>query len=180
MCVADGADWVYWGDDDDPPHLQTFEKLFSLIDEIDDVSKTAQVGLVGTLFNNMKGEFRRFTDSELKGKKILEVDSIAGNQSKIVNKMVIQSGAMPCENLFFGFEELDFDLKAKELGFKSYINGTLNFELRKKYKKDNFKAGIIRKRKIENLWRQYYSTRNLLFILQRNRFYSALNYQILK
>ncbi|MBN7817515.1 glycosyltransferase [Algoriphagus sp. YJ13C] len=175
-----GYDWILWGDDDDPPPVpETFEKQFLAIKD-SKIHNIGQLGIVGQRFNCHLGKIIRITDYELQNSDLLQVDTISGGQCKIVNRTVIEAGVLPNHNLFYGFEELDFDLKLKKKGFKSIVESGFFLSLRKRYNRIDFNRPIYLKKSSAGLKRQYYSTRNLIYILKSNRFIFALLYQIFK
>ncbi len=165
-----GYDWIYWGDDDDPPDLMN---IFEILIKIGESStKCGCLGKLGHNFDKLKGEVKRTPDEELYKKGILKVDNIGGNMVKIINgSMVRDYSIYPDPELFFGFEELDFDLRIKSIGYNLYVDRELFLEHRTKHNMLGFK----RERKTNNLsWRNYYSTRNLIIILKKNNYYLAL------
>ncbi|MFD2036370.1 glycosyltransferase [Belliella marina] len=171
LCAADKADWIYWGDDDDPPtDPLIFEELFSIINFLPNNVKVGQVGLVGQLFDTQKGKIKRI-ENEVLNREFVLVDNIAGNQIKIINSNVVASNLLPNPKLFFGFEELDFDLKMKNRGFLSFISGELMFKQRVKYNTLNKTSNFNKHYQNNENWRDFYSNRNLLYILWINQMY---------
>lgn len=171
--ASEGYQWIYWGDDDDPPHFNDcFEKLISLGES--DPQKIGILGAVGQFFSTITGELVRVPDASLYEVKSLEIDSIAGGQCMIVNADLVRKGCLPNEDLFFGFEELDFCIRAKKLGYKLVVPTELFLRSRKKFNKLNRKKNFQNFRKRETLKREYYSVRNMYFILKDNRMYIAL------
>jgi GT2 family glycosyltransferase len=178
ILTDEGYDWIYWGDDDDPPFFSdTFEILFQLIDE-KRTQNPGIVGAVGQYFNVSTGEIKRVEDAILKMQPCLGVDSIAGGQCMIVNAEVLKKGTVPDERLFFGFEELDFCLRVQTAGFSLLVSTDLFLRLREKYGRLNYQRPLYTEK--SNLTRQYYSTRNLLLILKKNKLYKAYAYQLIK
>ena len=168
LLTAKGYKWIFWGDDDDPPRFpDTFETLFKIPLNLNS-DEIGALGAVGHKFDWKSGRLQRIRDSELNG--TIEVDSIAGNMSLIVNTFSISDKTLPNPDLFFGFEELEFSLKLQRNGFKLLVDGALM----KRYRSSSGHLGIIKKRKIipeyseESLWRQYYSTRNLIFMMNND------------
>jgi GT2 family glycosyltransferase len=160
LCADSGLDWIYWGDDNDPPqHTDTFEKLLSIKD---DNPYCAILGAVGQFFDHKKGEIKRVQSRLLERKNSLEVDFIAGNMNMIVHKNIVKAGIYPDPDLFFGFEELDFCLKAKRRGFAMLVHCGLFLALREKHNRINFEPPFYKRK--SNLAREYYSLRNLLYI----------------
>lgn len=160
LCNQDGADWIYWGDDNDPPFFEdTFERLLAY----KDVNPYCGIlGSVGHFFDRKKGVMKRIQSRLLEKKEFLEVDSVAGNMSMIVNAKMIQDGILPNPDLFFGFEELDFCLKASRRGYSIVVPCSIFLELRKLHQRTEFERPLYKKK--ENLVREYYSLRNLLMI----------------
>ncbi|WP_185153352.1 glycosyltransferase [Fulvivirga lutimaris] len=176
MLSEKGYDWVYWGDDDNPPsNNHVFERLLSY----DYPKDTGCIGLVGQYFKTCKAEIVRVPDVALEGDGIIEVDNIAGGMTKIVKGQAVREYQIyPEEKLFFGFEELDFDLKLKERGFKLYCPKKEYYKKRKEKGRLNLKKQTSFK--TDNMHRNYYSYRNLLFISYRHKMYFGFLYLLLK
>lgn len=179
--VADaGYQWIYWGDDNDPPpYPDTFARLFLLVQSNEDL-KIGQVGVVGQRFDPYLGKTVRLRDKELEESSFVTVDTISGNQSKIINSAVIREGIMPSPELFFGFEELDFDLKMGRGTYLSLVDSTMFMELRKKYQRVQFERPVYTKKSSTSISREYYSIRNMLIILKRNGLHFGYLYFLLK
>jgi GT2 family glycosyltransferase len=182
--VAEGYDWIYWGDDDDPPLFHdTFEKLLNACKV--NPEKIGILGAVGHHFLKRSGEIKRMPEVELQHAidsklEFIPVDSVAGNQSMIVNAEVVRKGVLPNEALFFGFEELDFCLKVKEAGFEIMVSTELFVRSRQAHQRVGYRLPFYIPSELNKLHRQYYSTRNLLLILKRNGLYIPFLYQIVK
>lgn len=162
-----GFDWIYWGDDNDPPYsLDTFERLLNLKNVVQNIGV---IGAVGQFFNSKKGVIDRVPSVILKGSSYLEVDYVAGNMSMLISGKVARKGITPSAELFFGFEELDFCLKVKSAGFKIVVDNQIFLFLRNYHKKTDVRRNQYLKK--NNLNREYYSLRNLLYIAD----YNALN-----
>ncbi|RIW13089.1 glycosyltransferase [Algoriphagus lacus] len=169
MLTKEGFQWIYWGDDNDPPpYPYTFERLFSLIQSNLHL-KVGQVGVVGQRFDKNLGKTLRLKNIELEQSPVVAVDTISGNQSKIINSAVIREGILTSPELFFGFEELDFDLKMGSSGYLSLVDSRIFLELREKYQRAQFERPVYSKKSSNSISREYYSIRNLLWILRKNR-----------
>ena len=178
ILAAEGWGWIGWIDDDDPPiFIDTFERLINLGNAH---KRCACVGVVGHRLNKEYGIIERLGDHELEGDGFVVVDTIAGGMSKIINGAVIVStGILPDESLFFGFEELDFDLKLGNAGYDLIAEKNLYLKHRIHFNR----LGKQRSRIIINeriLRRQYFSSRNMLIIMLNNKFYRALIFCFLK
>lgn len=177
--AAEGFQWIYWGDDDNPPDFpDSIEQLVRIIHQSG--RKLGIVGAVGQYFSTLKGEVHRVPDAVLNKTSSLDVDSIAGGQCMIVNSDLVRAGILPNDKLFFGFEELDFCLKAKLGGYNLVVSSELFLRARLKYGRIGFKRPAYSLKPIHDLKRQYYSTRNLLYIVKANKLYFAFAYQLVK
>jgi GT2 family glycosyltransferase len=165
-------DFIAWLDDDDPPYFNdTFEHLLSILNEN---KQCGCVGLVGQHFNHHLGVIKRVDNDELTGKGLLSVSYIAGNMIKIVNAEVVRSkNILPEKKIFFGFEELEFDLKLQKAGYTLLVDKESFYRHRKLYNRLNITQPLFSKKNNKQLIRDYYSTRNLLFIMNQNKFYFA-------
>jgi glycosyltransferase involved in cell wall biosynthesis len=167
ILANEGYDWIYWGDDDDPPHFNHVFK--TLLDTAKKVNNVGVVGAVGNKFNKKNGTVLRTLDQELQGNGYLEVDVIAGNVSMIVSKEVVKRGVLPDPRLFLNVEEYDFCLRAKSKGFNIIVDCTIF----KQYREFKGRLGLPQRPKsvfpkYSVLWRRYYSTRNTIYILRKN------------
>lgn len=160
LCAEDGADWIFWGDDNDPPFRpDCFERLLA----IRDVNPFCGVlGTVGQFFDRKKGVIKRVQTRLLEKKEWIEVDYVAGNMCMLVSGEVAKAGIAPNPDLFFGFEELDFCLRVSRKGYSIVVDSGLFLDARIKYGKLEFERPIYKQKK--NLVREYYSLRNLLMI----------------
>ena len=160
LCAEDGLDWIYWGDDNDPPfRLDCFERLLAIKEKH---PFCGVIGAVGQFFDRKKGVIKRIQTRLLEKKDWIEVDSIAGNMCMIVSAEVVKAKVFPDPELFFGFEELDFCLKASRKGFALIVDCKLFLEARAKSNRLDFQRPIYKRK--NNLTREYYSLRNLLYI----------------
>src|SRR5690606_27404982 len=74
ILTEEGYDWIYWGDDDDPPtDPKTFERLLDIASE----NPTAGIiGKVGGRFIPSRARTRVFANSELRP--VTEADYVTG------------------------------------------------------------------------------------------------------
>ncbi|MDG1277530.1 MAG: glycosyltransferase [Algoriphagus sp.] len=160
LCSKEALDWIYWGDDNDPPfRLDCFERLLS----IRDLNPFAGVlGSVGQFFDRKKGVIKRVQTRLLEKKDVIEVDYVAGGMCMLVSGNVAREGIAPDPDLFFGFEELDFCLKASRKGYSIVVDCKLFLEARAATGRLEFERPVYQKK--QNLSREYYSLRNLLMI----------------
>jgi len=178
-----GYDWIYWGDDDNPPRDENvFKDLFSGIEELlNDNVRLGIIGEKGGKFNSITGRIRSLSNPELKSKKFIEVDSIPGGHSMIVNSEVIKDGILPDAELFFGFEEFDFCLKAKRKDYKLIIDAAKWYKIRVIADKGQTYQWRHSNLGEDNLLiREYYSTRNLLKIFYTHQLYIPFLILLLK
>ncbi|WP_111672198.1 glycosyltransferase [Algoriphagus litoralis] len=160
LCLEKGAEWIYWGDDNDPPfRSDCFERLLAIRNAN---PFCGVLGTVGHFFDRKKGVIKRIQTRLLEKKEWVEVDSIAGGMCMLVSAEVVKAGVFPDKDLFFGFEELDFCLKVSRKGFALVVDSGLFLEARKETGRLDFDRPAYQQKK--NLAREYYSLRNLLYI----------------
>jgi len=175
----DGYEWIGWIDDDDPPIFKnTFEVLLKLGSEN---KQCGCVGAVGQRFNSKTGLMLRVPDNELEGEGYIQVDNIAGGMCKIVNASVVNKcNILPDEKLFYGFEELDFDLRLQTAGYLLLVDKNLYKKHRIHFNRSGVNLQRGQKKPKNRLWREYYSTRNCLIILHKLKLYRALIHSVLR
>jgi hypothetical protein len=128
--------------------------------------RTGMVGLVGARFDWRRGRLVRLPDQELRGP--VAVDYIGGNHFPFVRAAALRSVGTVHSDLFFGLDDLEFGLRLRRRGYAIYVDGgrwlrqrasggRLGLELRPSGRVTD--AG----------WRRYYSLRNAIWILRRNR-----------
>jgi glycosyltransferase involved in cell wall biosynthesis len=170
--AKEGYEWILWADDNDPPYTtDTFEKLLNLATSAE--GNVGQVGVVGHKINTRTGLLRRTTNEELEKGEYLEVDTIGGGMIKIIKGESVLKGIKPSPKLFFGFEDLDHDLQQKKAGYKILVHSGLFLDLRRKWNRMSVDRPAILKKDEGVLWRDYYSIRNSLCVMAKNRYYSA-------
>lgn len=168
-----GYSWIAWIDDDNPPIFENiFEKLIQLASTNE---KVGSVGVVGQRYNRRTGLMIRVPDKELEGRGHLSVDNIAGGMCKLVNADVVRKNQiLPDSSLFYGFEELDFDLRIKNEGYSLLADKEMYKKHRAYYNRLGLQIKRGEKKEKHALWREYYSIRNSLIILKKNKLYIAL------
>ena len=179
MLSIQGYKWIGWMDDDDPPiYNDTFEILLKRGDLTDNCGC---VGVVGQYFNKKSGLMVRVPDDELEGNGVIAVDTIAGNMCKIINSDVcLKKKVYPDQSLFYGFEELDFDLRMQEAGYVLVVDKELYKRHRVKFNRIGLQVKRGLKKDENRIWRDYYSIRNSLIIQQKNKLFSALFITIMR
>lgn len=184
LLAEQGYKWIYWGDDDNPPRDNLeFKQMFNGIETL--LSKHISVGIMGGKggsFNETSGRIRSLTNADLKKGKFVEVDVVPGGHTMIVNAEVVKIGILPTKKLFFGFEDLDFCLKIKNTDFKIFVDAQtwLGVRYRDKIVDDNYRWKSSSFGNIKNLNRDYYTTRNLLYIFKTNKLYIAFMILLVK
>lgn len=167
-----GFKWIYWGDDDNPPGDNgVFETLFLKIHELQ--IRNISIGVIGgkgAYFNEFTGRLRSLSNSELSKDKIVEVDAVPGGHTMLVNAEVVKKGVLPTKKLFFGFEEFDFCLKIKKKNYKIFVDAESWLQIRHKLNKTgkDYQWKSSNFGNLNNIKRDYYSSRNLLNIFYKN------------
>lgn len=169
----EGYDWIYWGDDNDPPKFSDcFERL--LTGNIQQTPRLGAVGATGSYLNPYKGVLTKVKDSQINTEEFVLVDTIAGGMCLLVSGKAIREGVNTDEKLFFAFEELDLALSLKKNGFVLAIESDLARRYRKSARYPDRAGKDIRTLFIEDdvkLARVYYSLRNFIIIMLKHRYY---------
>ena len=87
--------------------------------------------------------------------------------------MIRSKKIVPAAKLFFGFEDLDIELKIKKSGYRLLVSKELFLRHWMYYNRMNLTTTRSSKKPVERLWREYYSIRSLLYILWNHRLYAA-------
>ena len=158
-----GCDWIYCGDDDNPPRsLETIERLISLLKESDDVGAA---GAVGAKWDWKKGQLVRIADQSLSG--ILEVDVIGGSGQMILRRETIDRIGLPAKELFFGYPDVEYCLRIRKAGLRILVDGDLMMSYRVAANRLNIvqKRLPTPRRRYESIWRNYYTSRNYIYMM---------------
>ena len=95
--------------------------------------------------------------------------------SKIVNgKMILKHDISTDEKLFYGCEELDFDLKVKKSGYLLLVDKAFYLKHRHYFNRMNLAPKKLKKKKERAIVREYYSIRNSMRILLKNKLYQTM------
>lgn len=165
ILFEEGWQWILWMDDNDPPHFKNvIENILQIPERYDQPEKIGMIGAVGVLFDKKIAKTIRIPDDQLMG--ILEVDNIAGNMLPMIHRRVLEKNIFPDKDLFFGFEELDYSLAIKRGGFAVLVSGEELLRHRKNANRMNFSRKVYQVKKIDKLWREFYSVRNVTYILK--------------
>jgi GT2 family glycosyltransferase len=109
------------------------------------------------------------------------VDTIAGGMCKIVKAEVCLKGKVfPDASFFYGFEELDFDLRLQRAGYLLLVDKELYKRHRVKFNRIGLQVKRGIKKDKNRIWRDYYSIRNSLIIQQKNKLFSAFFITIMR
>jgi len=165
LSTARDDDWILLLDDDDPPYRDDLlERLFrTAIGASESRPDVAGVGAGGSLFDLRRARNRRLDDAEIE--ELTPVDVIAGNQFPLYRVAAIRRVGTFDPTLFFGFEELEFDLRLRQAGFELLADGALWLDKRAR---GGSRLTGVRVALDDPSWRRYYSLRNLLVILRRH------------
>jgi hypothetical protein len=107
---------------------------------------------------------RRVRDEDLVG--AVPVDHVAGNQLPFFLVRATREVGVFCDELFFGFSELEYGLRLWKAGYSLYGYGPLWIEGRRRTGRLNYQLRPGR-RLHPVTWRDYYTLRNAIFILRR-------------
>ena len=171
--IADDDDWVVLLDDDNPPRRDDLiESLLSFaVLQHAEQPELAMVGKTGGRFDLRRGRVRRLRDDELSG--AVPVDYVAGGQLPLIRVGALRKVGVFDERFFFSFDDLDFGLRLRDLGYVALIEGSVAHWARARVGHLGGGARAPRRAPIGAAWRRYYSLRNLVFILRERGHRSA-------
>ncbi len=174
ILFEEGWQWMLWMDDNDPPHFENvIENILKIPDQYVETGKVGMIGAVGVLFNKKVAKTIRIPDDQLQG--IIEVDNIAGNMLPMIHRRVLEKNIFPDKELFFGFEELDYSLAIKRGGFAVLVSGEELLRHRRNANRLNFRRKTYQVKKTDKLWREFYSVRNVVYILRyKEKFFTGV------
>jgi GT2 family glycosyltransferase len=164
--ASEGYDWIYWGDEDDPPLFpDTLERIFKIATTAD--PDVAGIGAVGAWFDWKKGESARLPDEALHG--IICVDDIGGNSQFVTRREVIDTVGLPDPKLFFGSYEPEYCLRLRKAGYRLLVDGDLMRQYRENAGRMNIKPrrALVSNYSYDILWRRYYRTRNYIYMMKK-------------
>jgi GT2 family glycosyltransferase len=162
----DGYEWIYCGDDDDPPQSpDTLERLLAVAEGAGET--VGAVGAVGARWDWDVGTIRRLPDEALHG--VIDVDVIGGNGQLIVRRDVLAKVGLPDSRLFFGLDDVDYCLRIRTAGYRILVEGDLMRACRTRAGRLNLQrqTSLVPRHSYDTIWRQYYSTRNYIFTMTR-------------
>jgi glycosyltransferase involved in cell wall biosynthesis len=165
--LEEGADedWVVLLDDDDPPEGdEALERLERFAHErLEADPRTAAVGLTGARFDWRRGRPVRMPDRDLSG--AVAVDYVGGNQLPTYRLAVLREVGTFRDDLFFGFDDLEFGLRLRAAGYSLYVDGDRWLERRSAKGRMGLDGGpSVGLGPVS--WRRYYSLRNVVWILR--------------
>jgi GT2 family glycosyltransferase len=158
-------DWVVPLDDDNPPRRpDMFAELERFATRLREQEPTVgAVGVCGARFEVTQGRGVRIPDHELTG--AVRSDWIGGDSFPLYSVHAVRAVGVFDEQLFFGFEELEYGLRMGAAGYGIYVHGGLWYDDRAFF--GHLADRTLPSRTLDQVtWRRYYSTRNLIYILR--------------
>jgi GT2 family glycosyltransferase len=165
LARAADDDWLVLLDDDDPPaRAETFAALREVIDTL--TSTGARVGGVGLWGARVRRTGRLRVDTSTAPR---PVDYLPGGSCVHYRVGALRECDGLDPTLFFGFDDLDLGLSLRRAGWPLYSSGLA---------REHGLAHMVEGRRASatvtpSSWRRYYSLRNLIIVLRRDRQHSA-------
>jgi len=157
--IATEDDLVLLIDDDDPPPFPgAVASIVNIFESATGDEKIACAGLVGSRFDRSSGRTRRIPDAELVG--LVDVDYVAGNQLPTYRVSCIREVGVFDEDLFFGFDDLEFGLRLRASHWRLVVDGAIMLDLRQRA--GRLGLGYRVPGEVLPPWRRYYSSRNIV------------------
>lgn len=160
-------DWILFVDDDDLPgddsllqHLESFGRDLARSDP-----RLAGVGIGGSIYRRQLGVFKRLEDHELTG--TVDLDVVFGGSLPMYQAGVLRRVGGFDAQLFWGFEEAEFGLRLRSLGYRLCAPGPLFLQARQLAGTAGASSRTQRTPSDKAAWRRYYSVRNSTVLAQR-------------
>jgi hypothetical protein len=167
LLEADDEDWVVLLDDDNPPRAEhVIGDLYSFACANADDPAVAAVGLTGATFDWKQARLVRPADEELVG--VLDVDFVGGGQFPMIRVGAIRQIGTFRDELFWGFDDLEFGLRLRRAGYRILLSGDLARWARTFHGRLGGGYGGWQITATKAPWRQYYTLRNMVFILRQH------------
>jgi len=148
-------------------NFQMLETLLDFAEEqLAERPQLGMVGMIGARFDYSRGRIVRLLDAELHG--AVPVDYVAGGQLPFIRMSAVKAVGGFTEDLFFGFDDLDYGLRMRRAGFDVLVHGEMAHTARDDAGRLGDTAGAPRMVEAALPWRRYYSVRNLVYILRSN------------
>jgi GT2 family glycosyltransferase len=155
-------------DDDPPSDDESLARLVGHLQRFTPEQRIGGVALHGACFSWHSAVLRRPPLSE---DGYADVDYLAGGALPVFRRALLEEVGAYDPTLFFGFEELEFGLRARAAGWRLHMIAGGDDWPRQKDRDRPASAALA-----EWNWRRYYSLRNLMVILlRRRRWFTALH-----
>ena len=160
-------DWILFIDDDDEPGDDTLlQRLASFGEDLyRSDPRLAGVGIGGSIYRRRLGIFRRPEDHELAG--TVDLDVLFGGSLPMYRAAVLREVGGFDARLFWGFEEAEFGLRLRSLGYRLCAPGPLFLQARQLGGTAGIASGTLRTPPAKTAWRRYYSVRNSTVLARR-------------
>lgn len=163
LALGDMDDWIMLFDDDDAPPTTTFitELRNVALQSIAADCNTGGVGLRGARFHMQRARTAPVRDFS---PQLVRVDHLHGGFFPTYRLHAVEQVGEFAEELFYGFEELEYGLRLTAAGFNLYMAASLYDSVRNLIGHAEPRLHP-RARAVAPSWKRYYSLRNLLYIL---------------
>lgn len=167
-----GHDWIWLLDDDNPPpRNDLLELLLTFAPQIQsEFSPLGGVAIAGQFFDWRSGTIKRVLDAELTNGGPLEVDVIGHNLCPLWSRHVVEKVGVPQAELFFGYQDIEYSLRIRRAGFKLLVPRKLMYANRQRLREQSRQLKLEEKGSFNDvddtkLWRNYYTTRNYVYMM---------------
>jgi GT2 family glycosyltransferase len=155
---ASDADWILSLDHDDPPFASTLLADLSAFAQhmIEEDPRVGGIGLMGVLFDWKRCVVVEIPKDALDAGAV-PVDALWGQAFPLYRVSAVREVGPFCQELFFGWGELEYGLRLRRAGLAMYVPGPLGQEA----------LSYLTPARPWPPWRKYYAVRNYIYILRR-------------
>src|SRR5581483_5888452 len=151
---------VLFEDDDPPPDDESLARLVGHLERQEPAERVGGVGFQGARFSWRSAVLHQPPLSE---EGYADVDYLGGGAMPVFRRVLLEEVGTYDPTFFFGFEELEFGLRARSAGWRLHIIAGGSGRHPTQYHPGGRMALA------EWNWRRYYGLRNLIVILLRRR-----------
>lgn len=172
---APDAAYIGLFEDDEPPTDAC--AVARLVAHLDGQPASSRVGGAGYHGAQLNWTLARLRRPMVPAGGVADVDYLAGGSLPVFHRELFEHVGGYDPEFFFGFEELEFGLRARDAGWRLHLLGRSNSSA------DGASAAAFRPGAWPEgwSWRRYYSLRNLLVILlRRHRWFAAAHVAVLR
>lgn len=171
LAIEDNLDWVLLCEDDASDALDASAPIATILEEISKLGEDANVGAVVSYGRAMDWHTGRTVPDIPDGSETgLRRTDVAAWGATLVNVEAVRAGARPDPSWFFGFEDFDFFLELRRLGYATMMDTDCARSLGRSVHPSGRRESYRGRRAVDDAepWRRYYEARNFVLLARKH------------